>query len=191
MKRILLGLVIGLLVGTAGTALAANSDTVQAVFSKYNLKINQNNAVEIEPIVYKSTTYLPVREVANMLGYDVTYKADSRTIELTVDEAEQPQQNEKDVDQVIDTPVNLDEWIELRGFAVPYKLIVEQNRENSNILEIKKEDGTIMFTLDSLSLNEGIDIKAITPENKEIRVLKFNGITFLNIEDLRNAGLLD
>lgn len=83
LKTMIIGIVIGLLIGTAGTALAA-SESVQATFQKFNFKVNgEELQLEADPLVYQGTTYLPVRVVANMLGYDVTYKADSRTIELT------------------------------------------------------------------------------------------------------------
>lgn len=84
MKRMIIGIVIGLLIGTAGTALAT-SETVQATFQKFVFKVNgQELHLEADPLVYQGTTYLPVRVVANMLGYDVTYRHDSRTIELNL-----------------------------------------------------------------------------------------------------------
>ena len=62
---------------------AAVNNTVEAVFAKFNFVVNgEQKELEADPLVYQGTTYLPVRVVANMLGYDVTYKADSRTIEL-------------------------------------------------------------------------------------------------------------
>lgn len=78
--HIILALCIGLLIGTTGTSLA--SDTVQATFQKFNLTINGQNTIEIEPLAYKGTAYLPVRETSTMLGYDVAYEAESRTIVL-------------------------------------------------------------------------------------------------------------
>lgn len=81
MKKLLAGLIVGFMIGATGTALAAN-DVVQAKFSKYFLKINDRESVEIEPLVYKGTTYLPVREAAELLGYDVDYEDAARTIIL-------------------------------------------------------------------------------------------------------------
>lgn len=40
-------------------------------------------------MVYQGTTYLPVRVVANMLGKEVVYKIDSKTIELNTPKAVQ------------------------------------------------------------------------------------------------------
>lgn len=65
------------------TPISAAVETVQATFAKFNFIVNgETKELEVDPLVYQGTTYLPVRVVANMLGYDVTYKADSRTIEF-------------------------------------------------------------------------------------------------------------
>lgn len=78
-----IGMLIGLMAGSLPGAFAAVTETVQAQFSKFSLVINKSESIEIEPLTYKGSTYLPVREMANLLGYDLTYKADSRTIELS------------------------------------------------------------------------------------------------------------
>ena len=90
----IVGLLVGLILATSATSFAA-SETVQASFERFVLVINGGEPQEIEPLTYKGTTYLPVRETANRLGYDVTYKADMRTIELS-----KPTEKEKRVDDV-------------------------------------------------------------------------------------------
>ena len=86
MKRTVLtlsiGICVGLLGGSLSGAFAAVTETVEAQFAKFTLVINKGEPIEIEPLTYKGTTYLPVREAANLTGYDLTYKADIRTIEL-------------------------------------------------------------------------------------------------------------
>lgn len=63
---------------------AAVGDKVEAMFANFNLVINgQVKSMDTTPLVYNGTSYLPVREISNLVGYDVTYKADSRTIELS------------------------------------------------------------------------------------------------------------
>lgn len=96
MKKFVAGLVIGLLIATAGVGFAAG-ETVQATFAKFNFIVNgEAKTLEADPLVYQGTTYLPVRVVSNLLGYDVTFKADSRTIELVkVKNAGENQNNEK------------------------------------------------------------------------------------------------
>jgi hypothetical protein len=87
----IVGLVSGVMLATAASAFAA-SETVQATFERFVLVVNGGEPQEIEPLTYKGTTYLPVRETANRLGYDVTYKADGKTIILN--------QTKKDVGSV-------------------------------------------------------------------------------------------
>lgn len=82
MKKVIIGLVIGLLLGSATTAYAATG-SVTATFEKFNVLINGKQAtLDTTPLVYNGTSYLPVREISNLLGYDVTYKSDTQTIEL-------------------------------------------------------------------------------------------------------------
>ena len=83
MKNKLIGLCIGLIVGLSSSVFAGIGDKVEAVFAKYSIVVDGDaKQLEADPLVYQDSTYLPLRAVANMLGYDVTYKADSRTIEL-------------------------------------------------------------------------------------------------------------
>jgi len=109
-KGFLMGLVLGLLIGSV-SAVGAASEYIQAKFAKYNLVINgQQVEVDSDPIVYQGTTYFPFRWLLNTLGYDVTYLTDSRTIvaDKTVDRILQeldailPEESEGDI--VTDVP---------------------------------------------------------------------------------------
>jgi hypothetical protein len=81
MKKFVSGLILGLLIATA-SVVAANSEVV-AKFTSFNFVINgESKQLENQPVVVNGSSYLPVRELANLLGYDVTYKADTKTIEL-------------------------------------------------------------------------------------------------------------
>jgi hypothetical protein len=86
-KRLIIGIVIGLVFGLTTNAFAAVGDKIEAMFTEFNFVVNgEDKELDTLPIVINGTSYLPVRAVSNMLGYDVTYKADSRTIELTIPE---------------------------------------------------------------------------------------------------------
>lgn len=83
MKRTIIALVLGMLIGSSATALAANTETVQAVFAEFKIMINgQEKQLQTTPLVVEGTSYLPVREVANLLGAKVGYDDASRTITL-------------------------------------------------------------------------------------------------------------
>lgn len=83
MKKLMFGLVVGFLLGMSATGFAAVGDRVEAVFKQFNITIDgEPVTLETIPLVYNGTSYLPVRELANKLGYNVTYIADSETIAL-------------------------------------------------------------------------------------------------------------
>ena len=82
-KHFVVGLIIGAFIVSPLTVSAKTLQKVEAYFAKFNFIINgEVKTLEVDPLVYQGSTYLPVRVVANMLGYDVVYRADSRTIEL-------------------------------------------------------------------------------------------------------------
>jgi Flp pilus assembly pilin Flp len=75
--------IAGVLIATASTSYAAVGDKVEAIFADFNLIVNgQPQVLQETPLVVNGTSYLPLRSLSNLLGYDVTYKSDSRTIEL-------------------------------------------------------------------------------------------------------------
>lgn len=83
MKKLIIGLVIGLMLGMSTNAFAAIGDKVQAVFAEFNYVVNaQTKSIESPVLVYEGVSYLRTTDIGNMLGYDVTYKSDSRTIEF-------------------------------------------------------------------------------------------------------------
>lgn len=89
MKKTVLGLCIGLIIGLSTNAFAAIGDIVEAQFAKFDIVVDgEKKELSADPLVYQGSTYLPVRTVANLVGKDVVYKADSRTIELNTPETE-------------------------------------------------------------------------------------------------------
>ncbi|WP_161631189.1 copper amine oxidase N-terminal domain-containing protein [Paenibacillus pinihumi] len=83
MKKVILALSLGLLIGSATTAVAATNKTVQATVSKFVIKVNgAEKTLKNSPIVVDGTTYLPLRDVAGLLGAEVKYDGKAKTIEL-------------------------------------------------------------------------------------------------------------
>src|SRR5690606_40108964 len=102
MKRIIAGIVIGFMIGAASTV-AAQTETVKATFSKFIFVVNgHEQQLNADPVVIDGITYLPVRAVADLLGYAVKYDKDHRKIELVNQNNPRPQENE---------------WISLREIA--------------------------------------------------------------------------
>jgi len=83
-RPFIIGLLTGVFFASPFVVFASDvNQKVEAYFGKFNFVINgELKYLEADPLVYQGTTYLPVRVVANMLGYDVTYRSDSRTIEM-------------------------------------------------------------------------------------------------------------
>lgn len=84
MKKMVFALCIGMMIGLTANSFAATiGEKIEAVYASFNFVVNgEIKELDSLPIVINGTSYLPVRTVSNMLGYDVTYKADSRTIEF-------------------------------------------------------------------------------------------------------------
>ncbi|GAA3400646.1 copper amine oxidase N-terminal domain-containing protein [Paenibacillus hodogayensis] len=83
MKKVIIALSLGLMLGSASTALAAMNETVQATVTKFVIKVNgTEKTLQTSPIVVDGSSYLPVREVAGLLGAEVDYDDATRTILL-------------------------------------------------------------------------------------------------------------
>lgn len=107
MKKIVIALALGMLLGSAVTAVAATNETVQAVFSKFAITVNgQPKELKTDPLVVDGTSYLPVREVANLVGYDVDYEDATRTIILSTAATGAPNMTSVDLKSI-----DMNEWI--------------------------------------------------------------------------------
>lgn len=106
MRKMIAGLVLGMLIGSAAAAFAA-SDTVTATIAKLRFVVNgEERDVQTEQLVVMGTTYLPVREVANMLGYDVVYRSDSKTVEFNTANDSTKKGDRQDMDRTTEEITN-------------------------------------------------------------------------------------
>jgi len=81
MKKATLALALGLLIGSATTAIAA-TDTVQATIAKFKFVVNgEQQQLKNDPLVRNGVTYLPVRETAELLGAQVDFKDGTITLD--------------------------------------------------------------------------------------------------------------
>ncbi|WP_240417699.1 stalk domain-containing protein [Paenibacillus periandrae] len=172
MKKIILGLAIGMMIGSVTTAVAATQGEVTAVFANFIFKINgQEKKMDTTPLVYDGTSYLPVRAIADLLGYNVKYTTESRTIAL-----DQP--------AVKSEPVDTAKWVALRELTlVPgIKVTISPGTPQIN-LEYGKQN--FIFNLPNSTDDEKIAIS--NPGN--IQMLVKDGTTYLNRSDLERMGL--
>lgn len=121
MKKMILGLCIGLIIGLTTNSFAATiGEKVQAAYTSFNFVVNgEVKEIDSLPIVINGTSYLPVRAMSNMLGYDVTYKADSRTIELNdPDIINQMSEGDYTMAESVSTSIEVTEYNGLRAITV-------------------------------------------------------------------------
>ena len=59
-------------------------ETIVVNFNNIGVTVNGTRVnTEYEPFIFQGRTYLPVRDVANMAGFDVTWEAATNTVHLT------------------------------------------------------------------------------------------------------------
>ena len=95
MKGYVKGLVTGLLIGAAVTAVPAVAENIDALFNEVRININGIDRVQWGEnitlgdgtqtpysILYNGTTYLPLRKTAELLGKEVYWNGDSKTVSV-------------------------------------------------------------------------------------------------------------
>lgn len=77
MKKVAFGFIIGAIFATAGTTMAAPviEKITASVRSDYSVQIDGKKAEMINaPLTYNGSSYLPVKEMAELLGKEVNFK---------------------------------------------------------------------------------------------------------------------
>jgi hypothetical protein len=175
MKKLILGLMVGMLIGSITTATASTLGEVNAVFANFIIKVNgQAKKIDATPLVYEGSSYLPVRAMADLVGFDVDYITESRTIELK----ERPFIPLPKIE-----PVDTTKWVSLLDLSyVGVKTTVSPGTS-----QIKIEYGNQNFTF-NLPNNTNAE-KTTTSSPGDIRMLISDGTTYLNRSDLQRVGL--
>lgn len=171
MKKIVIALALGMLLGSAVTAVAATNETVQAVFSKFAITVNgQPKELKTDPLVVDGTSYLPVREVANLVGYDVDYEDATRTIIL----------KEKEAGTV--NNVDTDGYVSLREKLIEGKFILHFNQHFEGI-----QKGDIWIKIDFANASTNMSAPTVVKTDfVDIRIFKKDGgidDTMVNSDD--------
>lgn len=82
MKKFVMGLVFGLVLAMSFSVMA-NSKIVAQYFNPTIIVDGNKIALKTKPVLINGSTYLPMRELAETLDYNVHYEASSKTIKLT------------------------------------------------------------------------------------------------------------
>lgn len=176
MKRLILGLVIGLFIGSAVTAIASTNQTVQAIFKDVNFKVDDQDPVELTFLLHQGASYLPVRKAGEVLGYEVDYQTDPETIIY---------RRKGDEQMLTQTNSVTNEWISLRDLADQgIDVIVKPD----NMLLIRSGESTVEFLTTDIKENESVELIF---DGISFEVKSDGKSTYLKAEDLRRFGIID
>lgn len=175
MKKIVIALALGLLIGSAATAFA--SDKVQAVFAEFKLLVNGiEKQLETNPLVVDGTSYLPVREIAGLLGAEVSYDDATRTIKLFY----------KNGEKIVTTEnLDLSEWVHLKDLAKHgVEVIID---ENTSIIY---KDKKLEFPLGKTTLvGKDTTVPIFFNSDNGATLMIYEGAMYLEIEDKILLGI--
>lgn len=182
MKKVIIGLVVGMLIGSAGMAAAATTQTVQATLAKFSISIDgKKQSLKSDPLVYKGTTYLPVRDVASMFGADVS-NVDNKTksIELvTKGETSVQSPSEAAVSQI-----EKGEWISTRDLVDNYNVIVSAAAGSIRDVTFTLGEKSIVFSIPGKLVNS----EYISKDGSHKAIVN-NGAIYLSKESAAYLGV--
>lgn len=201
MKKFISGLIVGVVLSASFMFSFANVDEIKAVFSNFNFLVNGESAkLESQPLVYNGASYLPVREIANMLGYDVTYKTETKTVEfnfVSVPNSSLTEYVDDSQDHLINEINNVNDYLKksLDIYNKTKKLhtLITNSESHDDISNIKNSFLDVMNEIDNISVipeeyrdNWGNLVEYVNWVNSLLREIdnayKFNDIT-TNIQD--------
>lgn len=169
MKKVIAALALGMMIGSTTVALAA-PNTVQATVTKLKMIVNgQLKSATSTQLVYKGTTYVPLRESAKYFGYNTFYNPHFDSIEFT-------QKNKI-----------TNKWSTLIEFTNLNNYEILPTEDSKDILTIGSGKN-IAFRITTSDLKEGSETTVIATNGKSIRVLYSYSTLFLNKEDLKASG---
>ncbi|MCC3257503.1 stalk domain-containing protein [Paenibacillus polymyxa] len=175
----IIGLVAGMLIGSATAAVAATSPTVQAVVSKYAITVDgQQQTLKSDPLVYKGTTYLPVREVAGLTGYDLQFDAKSKKIDL-----QSKSEGGSTVSQTTSQPTEKKvTWIPASEANEKYGIKYVMSNETT----ISYGENKVVFPVSMYDKKDG---KTFTNAEKTASIMFKNAVTYLGSDTLQTLGI--
>lgn len=168
MKKVIASLAIGMLIGSATVAAAAPS-TVQATIAKFKILVDgETKTGTTNQLVYKGTTYVPIREVGGLFGYETKYDGTYKSIEF------------------IAKSEAIADWISLYEFEVFNNVeVVRQEADGAYKIVRNKEE---LFKFNASGLKDGETSATTISNGTVIQIKKHLGSILLNKADLKKAG---
>lgn len=172
-KYLTIGLAAGAVMATAGTSLAdsVHEKVTATIRSDFGLEID-GQAIELEnaPMAYNGASYLPVRELSELLGKDVDFKDGT----ITLSEKEDP---------------DMDEWISITELSEKFGLQIGKGPNPYNVMEIKKGE-ELLLSIDVQNGANPVHEYGETPSGEKVRVKIHNYRLYVNEDDLRATGII-
>lgn len=142
-KRILKGFLLTVIITTVfiSTAVGAQvKDTIDVLFNTINIKINGEEQ-DIDNFLYEGTTYVPLRDISNLLHKEVSWDSDTNTANI-----------DNKINDIFDEMYNKEDKHSKEEIR---KHIFDEREElKEKELEILKENNIKLFT--KYENNEGI-----------------------------------
>nr|WP_235847745.1 stalk domain-containing protein [Paenibacillus tuaregi] len=162
----IIGLTVGMLIGSSTLAVAANSKSILASLAKYNIVVNgQVKETVSSQLEYKGTTYLPIRETAGIFGYNTQFDAKSGSISFTT----------------------IKDWITLSEFENLNAITIVSTKDEG-IYNVTKK-GKTLFLIDASKLKDGDETTSVDSDGKVIHIKKSLGAIYLKKADIDKIGL--
>lgn len=167
MKKLVLSLSVCALLGTASVAAAAPiGKTAKATIQYFNFIVGGQNRATADALVFNSTTYVPIREAANLFNYNTSYDPELKSISFE----------------------SKNEWVTLSELvAANSELSANAHPDNPLVYEVKKK-GEVILRIDSASLSDGLSTTILDTQLRELTVKKELGSLVISKEDVLAAG---
>jgi hypothetical protein len=159
MKKIILGLIIGLVVGISTPVVALYAEEYSIIQNPFPIFVDEERQ-EIESLNINGTTWLRLGDVGKVLEVSILFDEANRQIDISTSE---------------NVPPNKEE-----GTTTPNIPEVKQYTPDG-LLIIDYDDVQYVRFCDMHSKYEGVDIKIVDRENKTVDLLKNNQVIFKNI----------
>jgi hypothetical protein len=185
-KKFIAGLIVG--VGfMATTVIVADGPEQIAAFLRPDFKVTlegQSASLDKPPVILNNTMYLPLKEVAELSGLNVTWNESTLTAELSKKPVEvkpmptiQPLPSPTTPPRVVKTPMSKEAYLSsIEGFDGTIKVLENQVTEADRLLQKAIKDNSPEFikvytkSLENMSMllertkQDRLDIIALYPE---------------------------
>lgn len=177
LRLLIIGLIAGALLATAGTSLASDLYEKITATKRADYKVElDGKRVELKnaPIVYDGSTYIPLRELSNVIGVGVEWNGKTQTVKLSSKDDSNQSVDEQENESMSDT-----EFLSLNQLVQEYELTISVG---DGILTIDDKKFTLpkadadkveQVTSGEITLTIKIEKSRIYLNKSELEKLKF------------------